>query len=364
MAQQQLIFTVTNDLVTDQRMQRICATLQHAGFGVTLVGRSRSQSLPLAEMPFKQHRIKCVFESGALFYLEFNLKLLWFLLMAKCALISAVDADTIIPCAIAAKLKNKKLVFDAHEYFTEVPELHQRNFIKQIWQTVLNTCVPLCNARYTVGPRLAEIFNQQYHKTFDVIYNMPVKKAVVPNQPKQNIVLYQGDLNIGRGIEETIHAMQTIDAELWIAGDGLLKDKITALISALNLNTKVKMLGKISPDKLHQITLQAKVGINLLDGTSLSYRYSIANKFFDYVQAKVPSVCANFEEYKTLNQQVEVAVLCANLVPNITQAIQQLLTDDLFYKKMVDNCSVAAEQWCWQTQETHLIALYKKVLNE
>ena len=363
MEQQQIIFTVTNDLTTDQRMQRICTTLQKAGYKVTLVGRLRPHSIALPNLLFNQHRIKCRFEHGPLFYLEYNLKLFIFLLFAKCTIISAVDADTILPCTLAAKMRGKKLVFDAHEYFTEVPELYNRIFIKKIWQTMLKTCIPMMNSCYTVGPKLAEIFTNLYGKKFDVIYNMPIKKMAQQSGDKKNIILYQGDLNIGRGIEQTILAMQNIQAELWIVGDGLLKEQIEILIAKNNLSNKVKMLGKVTPDKLHDITQQAKIGINLLSNSSLSYRYSIANKFFDYVQAGLPSVCANFEEYKNLNKQYEVAVLCDENVVNIQAAIEHLLTDVLYYQNLVDNCKQAANQWHWETQEKLLISIYNNVVH-
>jgi glycosyltransferase involved in cell wall biosynthesis len=202
-----------------------------------------------------------------------------------------------------------------------------------------------------------------YNKKFEVVYNMPTQKVLVPNHPKKDIVLYQGDLNIGRGIEQTIMAMQHINAELWIVGDGLLKEKIVALIAKLQLGNKVKMLGKITPDKLHEITLQAKIGINLLSDEGLSYRYSIANKFFDYVQAGIPSVCANFEEYVALNKQYEVGVLCDDNVINIQAAVEHLLTDVLYYQKLVDNCEQAANQWHWKTQEKMLVSIYNNVVH-
>lgn len=363
MEQQQIIFTVTNDLTTDQRMQRICTTMQKAGYQVTLVGRLRKNSIALNQMPFAQHRINCRFEHGPLFYIEYNLKLFFYLLFVKCTIISAVDADTILPCTLAAKIHSKKLVFDAHEYFTEVPELHNRSFIKNIWQTLLKSCIPLTDACYTVGPKLAEIFTDLYGKKFDVIYNMPIKKTAQSTSNKKDIIVYQGDLNIGRGIEQTILAMQNIPAELWIIGDGLLKEQLATLIANNNLNHKVKMLGKVTPDKLHDITQQAKIGINLLSNVSMSYRYSIANKFFDYVQAGVPSVCANFEEYQTLNKQYEVGVLCDEAVDSIEAAIKHLLTDVLYYQNLVDNCKQAANQWHWETQEKLLLSIYNKVVH-
>ncbi len=361
--EQQIIFTVTNDLTTDQRMQRICTTMQNAGYQVKLVGRLRQNSIALNQMPFDQHRINCRFEHGPLFYIEYNLKLFIYLLFVKCTIISSVDADTILPCTLAAKVRSKKLVFDAHEYFTEVPELQNRDFIKNIWKILLKTCIPLVDGCYTVGPKLAQIFSNMYNKKFEVVYNMPIKKMIIPDQHKIDIVLYQGDLNIGRGIEQTIIAMQNINAELWIVGDGLLKEKIVELIEKLHLGNKVKILGKITPDKLHEITQQAKIGINLLSDEGLSYRYSIANKFFDYVQAEVPSLCANFEEYQTLNKQYEVAVLCDDNETNIRAAIKLLLTDILYYQKLVGNCKQAANHWYWETQEKMLVSIYNNLVH-
>ena len=49
-----LFFTVTNDLVYDQRMIRICTSLIGAGFAVTLIGRSTGDSPPLTPHPFRQ----------------------------------------------------------------------------------------------------------------------------------------------------------------------------------------------------------------------------------------------------------------------------------------------------------------------
>jgi glycosyltransferase involved in cell wall biosynthesis len=211
---------------------------------------------------------------------------------------------------------------------------------------------------------LAELFTKQYNKPFDVVYNMPVGKTINPNKPNNRQIVYQGDLNVGRGVAETIRAIQHLPVTLVIAGDGPIRGELVALVDELNLTQQVTFLGKIAPEKLHEITQQSWLGINLLDEVSLSYQYSIANKFFDYVQAHIPALCANFIEYKKLNQQHEVALLCNNQVADIEQAITQLLNNDFLYQKMVDNCKQAATQWCWQTQEQKLIAIYQSVLHE
>jgi hypothetical protein len=115
----------------------------------------------------------CFFEKGKLFYLEYNIKLFFYLLFAPCHILLAVDYDTLLPNTLIAKWRGKKLVFDAHEYFTEVPELSGRKAIQYVWNVLGNWAIPKVDLAYTVGPKLAEIFTQQHHKTFHSILNVP-----------------------------------------------------------------------------------------------------------------------------------------------------------------------------------------------
>src|SRR5688572_4439375 len=114
-----IIFAVTNDLTYDQRMQKICRSLVKAGYEVELVGRERDFSIALSEEPFQQTRLKCIFNKGKLFYVEYNLRLLFYLTFSQFEAACAIDLDTIVPVCIIGKLKGAKLVYDAHEYFTE-----------------------------------------------------------------------------------------------------------------------------------------------------------------------------------------------------------------------------------------------------
>ena len=89
--------TVTNDLNYDQRMIRICTSLTNAGFSVTLVGRQDRGSLPLADRPYRQHRLKMWTRRGKLFYVEYHFRLFFYLLGRKMDAICAIDLDSILP---------------------------------------------------------------------------------------------------------------------------------------------------------------------------------------------------------------------------------------------------------------------------
>ena len=131
-----IIFAVTNDLTYDQRMQRICRSLSKAGYEVELVGRVRHFSVPITYEPYQQTRLKCFFNKGKLFYLEYNLRLLIYLTFSNFDACCAIDLDTIIPVYLIGRLKGIKTIYDAHEYFTEVPEVVNRPFVKSIWEWI------------------------------------------------------------------------------------------------------------------------------------------------------------------------------------------------------------------------------------
>ena len=216
--------TVTNDLIQDQRMHRICTSLRTAGHDVVLVGRERSSSVGLLNQNFDQKRLKCWFDKGVLFYLEYNLRLFLLLMTMKVDLLYSVDLDTLGSLGLVSLLRNKKLVYDAHEYFIEVPELQNSSFKKWLWNLIGVIFIPKSNLCITVNEELAVVLKDKYHHDFEVVRSVPVLLADKDRQSPSDtrIILYQGVLNRGRGLEEAIRwiSKSNKNIELHIVGEG------------------------------------------------------------------------------------------------------------------------------------------------
>ncbi len=360
-----IIFTVTNDLSYDQRMIKICRSLASAGYLVELVGRQRSSSVSLATEPFKQTRLKCLFNKGKLFYLEFNFRLFWYLLFAKADAVCAIDLDTIVAAYLAVKLKkgNVKLAYDAHEYFTEVPEVTRRPTVRKVWLWVEKTFVPKVNLAYTVSESIADLLSQKYRRPFGVIMNAPLLLPQGSNKLQPPFILYQGALNEGRGLEHLIETMQFVNARLKLAGEGDLSEQLRQLVKNYGVEDKVDFLGLITPAKLRVLTAGASIGMNILENNGLSYYYSLANKFFDYIHAGVPQICIDFPEYRRLNNKYEVALLVKDCsVHEIKTAIERLLNDHEYYRLLQKKCEVCSQQLNWQQEEKKLLNFYHELL--
>lgn len=367
-----IYFTVTNDLTYDQRMIRICGSLARAGYQVHLIGRKKSTSIPLSETLFQQKRLFCFFTKGKLFYLEYNLRLFCFLLFKKYDALCAIDLDTIGPLFLLHKLRRKPLVYDAHEYFTEVPEVVDRAITKSIWEWLAKRTVPKLQHCYTVGPQLARIFRERYNTDFQVVRNVPLlhrKKEVhypsTPNiEPGDQVLLYQGALNVGRGLECCLEAMTLLPdhMKLWLVGEGDLSKALRTQAKKLKLENRVHFLGFRPPTELPAITQKAHLGLNLLENKGLSYYYSLANKCFDYIQADLPAIHMDFPEYRALYQEYPAFSLLPHLDANLlATTIQDIFRDAKTYQKMQEICRKAALVWNWENEERVLLAFYSDI---
>ncbi|WP_185817074.1 glycosyltransferase [Hymenobacter metallilatus] len=368
-----LVFTVTTDLNYDQRMQRICGSLAHAGYAVLLVGRQWPASRPLTPQPYRQHRLRCWFGRGKLFYVEYNLRLLLYLLGQRATAWCAIDLDTALPVWLRARLGGQPFIYDAHELFTEVPEVVARPRVQRLWRAIENFIVPRATLAYTVGPALAQLFERRHGRPFAVVRNISrlVEPAAgAPASPTSApVILYQGALNAGRGLEPLLEAMPQVRGRLVICGEGDLSAELRAQARRLGLldSGQVEFRGYVLPAELRELTRQATVGVLLLENQGLSYYYSLANKFFDYLHAGVPQVVIDFPEYRALNAQYQVADLIPDLEPTtLAAALNHLLPevgDAAHYQRLAENCRRARQTLNWQHEEQHLLALYARLLS-
>ncbi|UOG73162.1 glycosyltransferase [Hymenobacter tibetensis] len=373
MTASRLYFTVTTDLNYDQRMQRICGSLARAGYDVWLIGRQWNHSQPLVPQPYQQHRLRCWFQRGKLFYLEFNLRLFLYLLPRRASAWCAIDLDTAMPVWLRAWLGGQPLIYDAHELFTEVPEVVVRPAVQRVWQWVERFVVARAQLAYTVGPALAQLFEQRYGRPFSVIRNISrLTETTLPAPPlaapATGYILYQGVLNVGRGLEALLDAMPHVAGRLVLCGEGDLSEELRARAAALGLleSGKVEFRGFVLPDALRDVTRHASVGVMLLENQGLSYYYSLANKFFDYLHAGVPQVVIDFPEYRALNERYDVAEMVTNLAPaTLATALNRLLRDEpARYQQLAENCRRARHELNWQHEEQQLLALYATLLGK
>lgn len=366
-----IVLAVTNDLATDQRVDRSCISLVEAGYDVVLVGRKLPESPKLDPRPYTMQRMRLVFRRSALFYAEYNFRLFVKLLFVRADAFFANDTDTLLACRMAAAVRRKKLFFDAHELFTEVPELVDKPRVRAVWRHIEEKCLPHVDAAFTVCQSVADEYYARYGVTMTVVRNLAMRFSDNQNTDKETSttpsLLYQGAVNVGRGVREAIDAMQYLPkCRLVVAGDGDLLPELREYASHLEWADRVCFLGRVRPEELHAITSKASLGLCLLEDLGLNYRYALPNRVGDFAQAGVPLLATDFPEIRrifdtygigTLTEacpKVKSGKMYEKYVTELADTIRKTLDfwNDMPAQERAQRFQRAGEELCWEKEKS------------
>ncbi len=335
---------------------------------MTLIGRMLPSSKPFSPGSFQGVRLRCWFHNGVLFYAEYNIRLFFYFLTHDYSIACACDLDTVLPIRLVSGWKRKKTVYDAHEFFTEVPEIASRPFVKSIWSAIANVTIRGFDLRYTVGSCLAGIMSEKYKVTFHVIRNIPSHTQTIRTNSivvGKKILLYQGALNEGRGLETIIDAMVHLpEWEFWLAGEGDITGLLKKQVNQNQISNRVNFLGWVHPNDLPDLMTQATLGINLREAGSLNDFYSLPNKFFDFIHAGLPSINMKYPEYESIINEYPCAMLIDEASSkNIIEAVDTLFSDPQLLQGMRNACKAAAQVYTWENESRRLLDLYAALVS-
>lgn len=369
-----VLVAVSNDLYTDQRVHKICSFIHKQGYDVKLIGRLKKDSPSSLNRAYQTFRFRMIFHKGALFYAEFNLKLFFYLLFNPAQKIVSNDLDTLLACYLAKKLKPRcKLVYDSHEYFTEVPELVSRPKIQKIWELIEGTIFPNLNHISTVNQSIANLYKKKYNKNLAVIRNIAPKwhkpeslksKSELGIPEGKLILIIQGaGINIDRGAEEAVEAMKKIEnACLIIVGDGDVVPSLKNYVKEERLTEKVLFFPKVDYQTLMQYTFHADIGLTLDKPLNINYQYSLPNKVFDYIQAGTPILGSNLIEVATIIQQFEVGITINEVnAKTIINSIEKIQKEPKLLDLWKSNCNKVQDDLCWEKECLKLEKFYPKL---
>lgn len=360
-----VLVSAFSSLITDQRIEKICATLLSANYEVELIGNDWKNTAPVQrDYPVKILSIKS--SSLKFGYPEFNVKLYRHLArnISPKTILYCNDLDALAANYAIARRYNLPLIYDSHEIYTEMPSLQGR-FTQKIWRLLEKSIVPGLKYFITASDGYADWFVQRYGiPRPTVLRNFPRRHfQFVPSTNVKRIV-YQGALNPSRGLEQLVSAMKFLpDATLEIYGDGPLKSQLQQHIFSENVQGKVALMGRKLPADLRESTKLADVGVSLEQNNGLSYYHSLPNKISDYIQAGVPVVVSDFPEMSRLVREFGVGEIWQPAtVENLAQTLQKVL--DKGKSSYQHSLESAAQMLCWEREETALLDLMKKVVEE
>lgn len=283
------------------------------------------------------------------------------------------DLNTMPIAYIIKKLYNKsvKIVYDAHEYETEMNHLSSKG--KTVMSFFEKRLIKIADATITVSNSIANEYTKLYPfiEKPKLVLNCP--PYITSNNEKNDkfrnrfkisdsstIFLYQGSLSKGRGLELILEAFKTIENKknvLVVMGYGDLEEDIKKSDSE---NENIFFHEAVSPSILLSYTSSADIGISTIENTCLSYYYCLPNKMFEYIMAEIPLIVSNLPEMSTVVKKHNIGVVLEeNTIQGLHKAIDT--SSKLNLEEVSENLKKAKQIYNWEVQEKELLKLYKSL---
>lgn len=366
---------VFNNFLFDSRVLREAISLKKGGYDVKVIA-FHEEGLP--EFEYKEeipvYRIGLKSRSWSKGYIVQIIK--WIELFYR-IIKNHRDADIyhicdVLPLPVGILIKkifnkNAKVVYDAHEL--EFDKDTDRVLFGKILRKIEQRYIRQVDARITVTDLIADLYAKEYNiAPPKVLMNCPYLKPVKSNnafrqkfniRADQIIVLYQGLMKPGRGIEQLISAFQNMQDDKYVLvllGYGVLEKEI---IETCNNTPTVFFHPGVPPTELLEYTASADIGAYVIQNTNRSYYYSLGNKLFEYIMCGLPIISTNLPSPKKIIGNDLGVILDQDDPNNIKNALDKIVANGLeSYRPKLEE---AAKIYNWETQEKILLDVYKNL---
>ncbi len=288
----------------------------------------------------------------------------------SCRVVGAMDLFAGPACLTLSKKHHANIVYDAREFYFALASLVDRGITQKLVGWFERYLVSRSAAITVSGWLDAEIVAKQYGLLDlpTVILNSPPlarpfdssrfrDEFDIPEHLK--IVVYQGVVLKGRGIEPFLRALPHIEnVVLCVIGSGTDVERLQSISNELGIADRVFWKGAVPYSELHGWTCSADVGLCLIEPVSLSYEYALPNKFFEYMMAGIPSLISDLPALHAFVKDYPVGMLVERDlgVSDIVNATRSTLNVHT-YAAMKDQCK-HVEQFCYERQQSTALDTY------
>ena len=276
----------------------------------------------------------------------------------------------VLPLSVVVKLwKRCTLIYDTHELETETAT--SKGFRRTLMRLVERALIRSVDAVCVVNRSIAEWYEKAYalNRVF-VVRNVPqrldappartglLRGAIQLNPLDAQLFIYQGLFSKGRGIELLIDVFFSLpnDKHIVFMGYGELEG---AIRNAVESSPNIHFLAAVPPDQVKDYTVDADVGLSLIENECLSYYLCLPNKVFEYAACGVPSIVSDFPEMGRFIDEFDCGWKCVPQLAPLKALIESIEPVALERKRA--NADGTRELNCWQVEEPALLEMYESL---
>ena len=377
-----VLMLVLNDMSADARVDREASALAESGHDVTVLAlratglRDRelrsgytiqriadyttaSWRNPIGKLGQHQSRRRAFLKAG---------------LESHPDVVHAHDTDTLAAGALLADLLHAPLLYDAHELYPDmIAEFgHGGSWpVQSYWRRIERLNIPRADAVITVSTELAAELQRRYGANPVVVRNVPALVSLAGSARLREeldlmgdsrvLLVYQGVLIPGRGLVRLVEAIaQAPGLVLAVQGFGPEEEAMRARVGELDLEDRVRFMGRIAPEDLHVYACGADVGVVIYEHTTLNNYLAGPNKLYAYLMAGLPVAASDFPG---LSEVVEGESIGLTFDPaevhSIAAALRALAEDPSARAEMGARARFLAEtKYNWDIEKRKLLDIY------
>ena len=250
------------------------------------------------------------------------------------------------------KTHNFVSIFDIRECYPLQSEnsLLFKLFEKKIRKDILSLYLNKINIAITVSYGLKKYYEDNYNVECDVILSVPYKSNVNKSYHGERIrIVHHGVANSNREIENMIDIINLLpekySLDLYLNGN----NKYIQFLKSYSPSSRIKFNNPISFAKIIDTISKYDLGIIYFKPTTFNLLHCMPNKFFEYIQAKVPVVIGPSPDMLQIIRKYEIGFSSNEFsVQSMVDTINSINSNDL--KRASYNCSSASAFFSWEAE--------------
>jgi glycosyltransferase involved in cell wall biosynthesis len=375
----------------DVRVMRAATTLHKIGYSVSVIDlesdctRPREENIDGIQMKhimLKPHWLK---PSRLPWRLVKSIRKLtaaiFWLLQTPADIYHVHNENALLPCYLFAQIRRKPLLFESYEMPMYTYETTSHKWLRSLVTQLFIIMLRSCSGVITVSPLIIqEMYNRYGIAEVILVRNIPHYQEIPQSNKLREylglnkhvrIVLYQGNLQHDRNLENLVSAAKFLEKDIVIVlmgkDVGNTLSELKSLAEGEEVTDRLKFVPPVPNKELLYWTASADIGVNIASPEySLNTRMFLPNKLFEYLMAGVPVLSSPLPAIVEVINTHEVGWVLPSLDPKeVGTKINAMLADYIGLERMQHNAlEKAKNEFCWEQESQRLIGLYENVVGK